>query len=96
MYESTKDLPDIVRDVLPEGAQEIYVEAYNRSWELYDEEKTSEMSREAVADRDAWAAVSRKFTRDDRTGKWYPAGEVPEHDESEEGKGLFDRLTDIV
>jgi cation transport regulator len=95
MYESMKDLPDIVRDVLPHDAQEIYMEAYNRSWEMYDEERAGEMSREAVANRDGWSAVKREYTKDDDTGEWYPAGEVPEEAE-EEDEGLLDKLGDIV
>lgn len=96
MYESKKELPDTVRDVLPEEAQEIYLEAFNRSWEMYDEEETGQMSREAVANRDGWAAVKRDYTRDDETGKWYPAGEVPEESEEEEEEGLLDKLGDVV
>lgn len=95
MYESIEELPDTVREVLPEEAQEIYVEAFNASWELYDEEQAGEMSQEAVANRDAWAAVKRDYTRDDETGKWHPAGEVPEHEEEEEG-GILDTLEDVV
>ncbi len=95
MYESIEELPDTVRDVLPPEAQEAYLEGFNASWESYDEEKTSEMTQEAVANRDAWAAVKRQFTEDPETGKWYPAGEVPEHVEErgeEEEEGLFDIL----
>mgnify|MGYP006292933651 CR=1 FL=1 len=95
MYESTDELPDSVTAVLPQEAQETYLEAYNRSWELYDEEKDSEMSQEAVANRDAWAAVKRDYARDDETGKWHPAGEVPEHEE-EEDEGIIDRITDAI
>lgn len=95
MYESTEELPDIVRDVLPKEGQELYLEGYNTSWEMYDEEQ-SEMSQEAVANRDGWAAVNREFTKDDETGKWYPAGEVPEEGEEEQEEGLLDKLGDIV
>ncbi|MFO7743263.1 MAG: ChaB family protein [Anaerolineae bacterium] len=96
MYESMQDLPDTVQDVLPPEAQKVYMEAYNRSWETYDEEKTSEMSQEAVANRDAWTVVKREFVEDTKTGKWYPVDEVPDHvkeppEEEEEG-GLFDDL----
>jgi cation transport regulator len=96
MYERIEELPDTVRDVLPEQAQEVYLEAFKASWESYDEEKSSEMSQEAVANRDAWSAVKREYTRDDETGKWYPAGEVPEHEEGEEEGGILDALEDVV
>ncbi len=85
MYESIEELPDTVSDVLPQEAQEIYLETYNRSWETYDKDRESAMSREAVANRDGWTAVKREFTKDDESGKWYPAGEAPEReDEAEE------------
>lgn len=96
MHERIEDLPETVKDVLPEAAQEIYLEAFNKSWELYDPERDSQMSQEAVANRDAWAAVKREYTKDDDTGKWYPEGEVPEEGEEEEGEGLIDTLTDLV
>lgn len=96
MYETTDDLPDSVTTVLPVEGQEMYLEAYNRSWELYDEETSSGMSQEAVANRDAWAAVKREFTRDDETGKWHPAGEVPEHEEGEDEGGIVQKITDAL
>jgi cation transport regulator len=96
MYESTDELPDTVQDVLPKGAQELYLDAFNASWEMYDEETAGEMSQEAVANRDGWAAVKREYTRDDETGKWYPAGEVPEEGEEEEDEGLLDKLGDVL
>lgn len=93
MYESREGLPDAVREVLPREAQELYMEAYNESWEAYEEEKTSDLNREAVAHRDGWTAVKREFTKDEKTGKWYPAGEAPERDEIEdEDEGLMGGL----
>lgn len=96
MYESMDELPDVVREELPEEAQELYMKGYNASWEMYEEEQAGDMSQEAVANRDGWAAVKREFTKDDETGKWYPAGEVPEEGEQEEEEGLLDKLGDIV
>jgi len=96
MYESTDELADSVSEVLPEEAQELYLEAHNRSWELYDEEKSDGMSQEAEANRDAWAAVKREYTRDDETGKWHPAGEVPEHEDGDEEEGLLDKIGDAL
>jgi cation transport regulator len=95
MYESKVELPETVKKVLPEEAQEVYLEAYNASWDLYDEEQAGQMSQEAVANRDAWAAVKNDFTKDEDSGKWYPAGEVPEEAE-EEDEGILDTLEDIV
>lgn len=92
MYESIEELTDTMRDTLPEEAQKIYVEAYNEAWEDYDPEKT-QMSQDAAANRAGWAAVKQDFTQDEETRKWYPAGEVPEHEE-EEDEGLLDKLED--
>lgn len=98
MYDRIEELPETIRDVLPPEAQEIYREAYNQSWDSYDETKTSEMSQEAVANRDAWAAVKREFTKDDATRKWYPVGEAPERDENagEEEEGILDAFEDLA
>jgi cation transport regulator len=99
-YESTEELPDTIRDVLPERAQEIYVEAYNETWEAYDERWSSELGREGVANREAWANVKQEFVQDDDTRKWYPKGEMPAETEGEgdedEDEGLLDELTDVV
>ncbi len=34
-YERNDDLPESVRDHLPQGAQTIYREAFNSAWEQY-------------------------------------------------------------
>lgn len=64
-YEKTKDLPDAVREHLPEHAQEIFRAAFNSAWDEYhhDEER---------AFRVAWAAVKDKYEKDDSTGDWKP------------------------
>ena len=54
-YKSTSDLPDSVKDNLPEHAQEIYKEAYNSASEQYDEEST--------AHRVAWSAVKEEYEK---------------------------------
>ena len=51
-YEKLTDLPDSVRDNLPEHAQEIYQAAYNSAEEQYDEEDRRH--------RVAWGAVKDK------------------------------------
>ena len=54
-YESTSELPDSVRENLPEHAQEIYKEAYNSASEQYDDEGT--------AHRVAWSAVKEEYEK---------------------------------
>jgi len=60
-YEKLADLPDSVRNNLPEHAQEIYKEAYNSAEEQYGEESR--------AHRVAWSAVERKYEKDEN-GNW--------------------------
>lgn len=62
-YKAVKDLPDSVRDNLPEHGQEIYRAAFNSAWDEYkhDEER---------AHRVAWAAVKHSYEKDEKTGKW--------------------------
>jgi len=65
-YESTKELPDSVRDNLPSHAQEIYMSAYNSAWEQYkdpDSRDDPSDSREEVAARVAWNAVKQNYEK---------------------------------
>ena len=66
------DLPESVKDVLPKHAQEIYLEAFNSAWDQYDrpEERLGDSSREETAHRVAWAAVKRKYQKDEKSGTW--------------------------
>lgn len=71
-YQRTSDLPDSVKNNLPGHAQEIYLEAYNSAWEQYDrpEERRGDASREETAHKVAWAAVKKKYEKDEKTGGW--------------------------
>jgi cation transport regulator len=60
-YDKLTDLPDSVRNNLPEHAQEIYKEAYNSAEDQYGEESR--------AHRVAWSAVEQKYEKNDR-GNW--------------------------
>lgn len=73
-YQSTKELPESVREHLPEHAQEIYKEAFNTAWEQYDkpEERREDRDREETAHAVAWSAVKKKYRKDDETGEWGP------------------------
>ena len=62
-YESTRDLPDSVREHLPEHAREIYKEAFNSAWEQYDHD-------EGRAHRVAWGAVKKAYEKDAISGRW--------------------------
>ncbi len=66
-YEKLSDLPDSVKDNVPEHAQEIYRAAYNSAEEQYDEEDRRH--------RVAWAAVKDKYEKDEESGEWVPKEE---------------------
>ena len=69
-YESIKNLPENVKDVLPKHAQEIYKEAYNSAWDQYanPEDRRGDESREETAHKVAWSAVKKSYEKVD--GKW--------------------------
>lgn len=72
-YSSVSDLPENVRGVLPEHAQEIFKEAFNSAYEQYKDpsERRGDDSREDVARKVAWNAVKQTYEKgkDDR---WHP------------------------
>ncbi len=72
-YKSKEELPDNVKNNLPEHAQEIYLAAFNSAWEQYDkqEERYEGRSREETAHAVAWAAVEKKYHKNQQ-GKWMP------------------------
>lgn len=66
-YESDQDLPDSVRNNLPEHAQHIYRKAFNNAWDQYKDPQKREdphESREAVAHQVAWSAVKQEFHKE--------------------------------
>jgi cation transport regulator len=60
-YATIEELPDSVRDSLPEHAQEVYKEAFNSAWSQYADPdgQSGEAGREETAHRVAWRAVER-------------------------------------
>lgn len=92
-YEKIEDLPESLRDDLPDDAQEIYIEAYRKSWDSFKEEMGGDLGQEAVAHRDAMHAVKQEFVEDKEKGLWYRKGEEPEEEEDE---GLLSDLADAL
>lgn len=74
-YATIEDLPDSVRDHLPEHAQYIYKEAYHSAWDQYaePEDRRGEAGREETAHRVAWAAVKQSY-RKDADDRWRKQG----------------------
>lgn len=72
-YKSTNDLPDNVKSVLPDHAQDIYKEAFNSAFEEYKDasDRKGDADREETAHKVAWSAVKKKYEKgaDDR---WHP------------------------
>jgi cation transport regulator len=64
-YRSNQELPDSVKDNLPNHAQDIYREAFDHAWNEYEEpeKRRGNESREEVAHKVAWAAVKQKYEK---------------------------------
>jgi len=65
-YDNRSDLPDQVKDTLSNvpHAQDIYKEAFNSALEEYNDESRTHAT--------AWAAVKKKYQKDEATGDWHP------------------------
>jgi cation transport regulator len=61
-YQQIQDLPDSVKNNLPQHAQEIFRAAFNSALEEYGEEES--------AFRVAWSAVKRDYEKSD-DGHWH-------------------------
>lgn len=70
-YDHTKELPDSVRDNLPQHARTIYKEAFNNAWHQYKDpaDRRDDASREETAHRVAWSAVKESHEKND-AGNW--------------------------
>lgn len=64
-YKTNQDLPDSVKQHLPEHAQDIYRKAFNSAWEEYKDRD----GREGTAHAVAWSAVEHEYHKD-KGGKW--------------------------
>jgi cation transport regulator len=71
-YQDITELPRGVRDNLPPHAQEIYMKAYDNSWEEYKNpgDRRGKASREETAGRVAWAAVKKEYFKNEQTRAW--------------------------
>lgn len=70
-FNKSTDLPDDLKNILPEHAQHIYTEAFNSAYEQYDEpeERQKGRDREETAHAVAWSAVKQKYEKGE-DGKW--------------------------
>ncbi|WP_342269871.1 ChaB family protein [Rickettsia endosymbiont of Orchestes rusci] len=70
-YKNNDSLPETVKNHLPAHAQDIYREAFNHAFEEYKspEKRRGNDSRETVAHKVAWAAVEKKYHKNEK-GLW--------------------------
>lgn len=65
-YKSKKELPKQVKGNLPEGAQEIYQDAFNNAEDFYADPKkrrNKSEDKDTVAAKVAWNAVKNKYEK---------------------------------
>lgn len=74
-YKSNSELPETVRNNLPEHGQDIYRKAFNSAWEEYKEpsERRGDSSREETAHKVAWSAVKKVYEKNSE-GNWIEKG----------------------
>lgn len=72
-YKSNNELPDNVKNVLPEHAQDIFREVFNSAYDQYSdpEGRRGDSNREEVAFRVAWSAVKKKYEKG-KDERWHP------------------------
>jgi cation transport regulator ChaB len=77
MYKSIEHLPALIREELPQKAQELYLAAFNRTWEMLAAGADEDLVHISMqAHKAARLAVGYEFSRDER-GNWHrdPVGE---------------------
>lgn len=70
-YRTNSDLPERVKNNLPEHAQDIYREAFNSAWNEYEDpgKRRGRESHEEVAHKVAWSAVKKEYVKNEE-GDW--------------------------
>lgn len=70
-YKSNDDLPEQVKNNLPDHAQDIYREAFNSASEEYrdPDKRRGDDDAETVSHKVAWAAVKNEYEKGE-DGKW--------------------------
>jgi cation transport regulator len=89
-FETIKQLPATIRDILPEPAQEIYRKAYNQAWEEYREDAHRGLNQQGLAHQQAWMAVGLEYVFD--LDQWHRRGETVERKVPE---GIFDKIKSL-
>lgn len=71
-YTKNSDLPTSVKNVLPAHAQDIYLAAFNSTYDEYKHpsDRKDDADREETAHKVAWSAVKNSYKKGE-DGKWY-------------------------
>jgi len=67
LYQSELELPRDVRDVLPNGALEMYRRTYNQTWRVT--RASNERDRDLAAHAAAWRRVKKAYMKNG-DGEW--------------------------
>ncbi len=98
-YASKNELPTTIRDVLPEAAQDVYIEVYNQTWRGHKEKGESVAACSTAAHQLAWDAVKREFVQvegENGQRRWYRRGEEPgEEAQTDEPGGVLEKLKSL-
>jgi cation transport regulator ChaB len=97
-YETVEDLSEVLKKVLPDEAQKMYLETYQDSWDNYESWKGGELGRDGLAHRNAMGTVMRKFELDEDSGTWHKRGEESQEEKVDEGflDKVLEYLEDLV
>lgn len=70
-YKDNSELPEAVKEHLPEHGQDIYREAFNSAWDEYKDpsDRKDDASREETAHKVAWSAVKKVYEKNSK-GDW--------------------------
>ena len=90
IYETVKQLPATIRDVLPDKAKEIYRKAYNQAWEKFAKDARRGLNQPGLAHQQGWTAVQHEYVFD--LGQWHRKGETVKKKES---KGIFGKIKSL-
>ncbi|WP_020208222.1 ChaB family protein [Gilvimarinus chinensis] len=73
-YQNTAELPDSVKNSLPQDGLNLYLQAYNSAWETFadPEKRIGNDDRETVAHKVAWSVVEKSYTKTAQ-GSWVKA-----------------------
>ncbi|UTF59936.1 ChaB family protein [Gilvimarinus sp. DA14] len=73
-YQNTAELPDSVKNSLPQDGLNIYLQAFNSAWDTFadPEKRIGNDDRETVAHKVAWSVVEKSYTETPQ-GSWVKA-----------------------